>query len=101
MAVIVAGRHYQTASQSRPGLTYRLDRTRAGWQCACDGYRFTGCCKHLAQLARRAEREGWDFGRIVPPTPDHEPTPPAGALDLAATRARKRRALADRYGDAA
>lgn len=64
--VIEAGRAYQTRSQSRPGETYRLVRMQQGWRCSCPGYQYTGCCKHLGQLERRSEREGWVFGRIAP-----------------------------------
>lgn len=63
--VIEPGRRYQTRSQSQPGLVYDIVRTPAGWACGCDGFRFSGVCKHLAQVERRSEREGWTFGRIA------------------------------------
>ena len=62
---VIAARHYRTRSQTEPGVTYNLDRTAQGWTCECRGYFYTGCCKHLGALARRSEREGWDFGRIA------------------------------------
>ncbi len=81
VAVVSPARHYRTRSQSLPDTTYALTRTGAGWRCQCLGYRYTGACKHLGQLVRRAEREGWPFGRIapaeVPATSDgaaHEPS---------------------------
>ena len=43
-----------------------IERTPAGWACSCQGYEFTGCCKHLGAVERRAEREGWRFGQIAP-----------------------------------
>jgi len=63
--VVMPSRHYRSRSQSVAGSSYNLDRTSAGWTCECDGYRFTGCCKHLAAVERRSEREGWAFGRIA------------------------------------
>lgn len=63
---VVEPRHcYWTPSQTSHGV-YHLTRDAEGWQCECDGYFYTGVCKHLAQLQRRAEREGWRFGRIAP-----------------------------------
>jgi hypothetical protein len=53
--------HYLARSQSGQGA-YQIDHTATGWVCACDGYRFTGCFKHVAGVERRAEREGWTFG---------------------------------------
>ena len=66
--VVVASeaQRYTTPSQSRPGVTYTIQRTPAGWACSCDGYRHTGVCKHIGQVERRSEREGWDFGAIAP-----------------------------------
>lgn len=64
-AVVVYGKHYQCRSQCDATVTYNVDRTFAGWQCECEGYRWTGCCKHIGQVARRAEREGWAFGKIA------------------------------------
>lgn len=66
--VIEPGMAYSTRSQSQPGTVYTITRERAGWQCECPGYTFTGVCKHLAQVERRSEREGWSFGRIAPRT---------------------------------
>lgn len=63
---VVAARHYRTRSQSQAGVSYNLDKGSKGWTCECQGYYFTGCCKHLAGLQRRSEREGWDFGKIAP-----------------------------------
>ncbi len=62
VAVISEARRYVTHSQSEPGVTYTVERTPAGWACSCLGYFHTGCCKHLGQVERRAEREGWPFG---------------------------------------
>lgn len=62
--VITPGRHYVTRSQSDASISYRLDRTAAGWTCECQGFMFTGMCKHLGQLERRSEREGWTFGKV-------------------------------------
>jgi hypothetical protein len=71
-------------------------------------------CKHVAQVERRAEREGWAFGAVAPlaivaryfPLDDADPEPPASpaadsapvAVDFAAVGARGRRALADLFG---
>lgn len=64
--VIEARNAYSTRSQSEPGTVYTISRERSGWQCECKGFVFTGCCKHIAQVQRRSEREGWSFGRIAP-----------------------------------
>ena len=64
--VIESARYYQTRSQSEPGAIYHIGRTPAGWTCTCKGYEFTGICKHIAQVERRSEREGWSFGRVAP-----------------------------------
>jgi hypothetical protein len=64
--VIEPARQYQTRSQSQPGTVYRLTCTPMGWHCSCSGFAHTGCCKHLGQVERRSEREGWVFGRIAP-----------------------------------
>jgi hypothetical protein len=53
-------------ARSDSGNWYRLFRTREGFACDCDGYFFTGACKHLAALTRRSEREGWMIDRIAP-----------------------------------
>lgn len=66
--VIEPGMAYSTRSQSQPGTVYTISRERHGWACECPGYVHTGCCKHLAQVERRSEREGWNFGRIAPRT---------------------------------
>lgn len=64
--VITEAYVYTSLSQSRRGVRYTQRRTPAGWACTCDGYAYTGCCKHLGQVERRAEREGWDFGAVAP-----------------------------------
>lgn len=64
--VIEKGRAYRTLSQSQPGTVYSITRERDGWRCECPGFVYTGVCKHLGQVERRSEREGWDFGRISP-----------------------------------
>jgi hypothetical protein len=66
VAAVVHGSRYVTASQSAPGVVYVQQRTPAGWACSCDGFMFTGCCKHLGQVERRCERDGIDFGAIAP-----------------------------------
>ena len=66
VTVIAEARSYISNSQSAPGSAYRIERGRHGWGCECDGFRFTGMCKHVAAVARRAEREGWDFGAVAP-----------------------------------
>ena len=66
VAVVVEASRYVTASQSTPGAIYVQQRTPAGWCCSCDGFLFTGCCKHLGQVERRSERDGWDFVAIAP-----------------------------------
>jgi len=120
VAVIVEARRYCTPARSEPGTTYTIARTPVGWACSCPGYFYTGVCKHLGAVARRAAREGWVFGTIAPlatvarympldppcPDPDPEPTPPAGGAALAVTtidaaRARGRAALADLFDEAA
>lgn len=58
-------REFKSRSTSRPGLVHRVTRTGDGWTCTCEGYQYTGLCQHIAGVARRAEREGWDFGRIA------------------------------------
>ena len=64
--VVSEARRYTTRSQSNPGEVYTIARTPAGWACSCLGFYHTGCCKHLGQVERRAEREGWAFGHIAP-----------------------------------
>lgn len=66
--VIEAGNAYCTRSQSEPGTVYTMTRTPVGWVCECKGFVFTGVCKHVAQVERRSEREGWRFGRVAPRT---------------------------------
>jgi hypothetical protein len=103
--VVSEARHYRTRSQSQPGEAYQLVRTPAGWACSCLGYEHTGCCKHLGQVERRAEREGWAFGAICPlsKAPAHFPLetdqPPA-PVSIEDSRARRRAAMADLYGAA-
>ena len=66
VAVVSEARSYVSISQTRPGITYRIERSRHGWSCECDGFRFGGCCKHVMAVQRRSEREGWDFGKVAP-----------------------------------
>ena len=66
VAVVSEARSYVSHSQSTPGHTYRIERNRHGWSCECQGYQFTGICKHLAAVERRSEREGWPFGTVCP-----------------------------------
>ena len=66
VAVVSEARRYVAAGQSAPGTLYAIERTPAGWACSCQGYEHTGICKHLGQVERRAEREGWAFGHIAP-----------------------------------
>src|SRR3954466_13434204 len=66
VAVVSEARSYVSVSQSEPGKTYRIERNRHGWACECDGYRFTGMCKHIGAVERRSEREGWKFGTVCP-----------------------------------
>ena len=109
--VVSEARCYRTRSQSQPGEVYALVRTPRGWVCGCLGFYHGGVCKHLAQLERRAEREGWDFGQVCPlsqaaryfPLDQPDPEPPATpaaaspAIVPADARARGRAALADLY----
>lgn len=67
--VIEPARHYITRSQSDASISYRIDRTSTGWTCECQGFMFTGICKHLAQVERRSEREGWTFGKVATVNP--------------------------------
>jgi len=66
VAVVSHARSYVSNSQTTPGHTYRIERSRFGWACECDGYRFSGMCKHLGAVERRAAREGWAFGTVCP-----------------------------------
>ena len=66
VAAVVHGSRYCSASQSTPGAVYVQQRTPAGWACSCDGFLYTGVCKHLGQVERRCERDGIDFGAIAP-----------------------------------
>ena len=117
-------RTYVAASQQQPGTVYAIERTPVGWACSCEGFAFTGCCKHLGAVERRSEREGWKFGAIAPlarvarhfpldvpenvikrgavlsvaPVVAEEGPSAAPAPDLDALRERKRRALIDLYG---
>ena len=80
VAAVVHGSRYVSASQSTPGVTYRIERARFGWSCECEGYQFTGMCKHLAAVERRSAREGWSFGTVCPlpgnVTPIRQPLSP-------------------------
>ncbi|MDP9375016.1 MAG: hypothetical protein M3Q65_21725 [Chloroflexota bacterium] len=108
VAVVVEARRYVTASQSQPGTVYAIERTPVGWACSCEGYLHTGMCKHLGQVERRAEREGWPFGVIAPLRrveryfPLSNPTSPrAGSAGAVERRERGRRAKAELFGEAA
>lgn len=70
--VVEPGHCYATKSQSEDDVVYHVTREREGWQCECPGYHYTGCCKHIAQVERRAEREGWTFGKIARRTYDDD-----------------------------
>lgn len=63
--VVEPERCYYTFSQSNPNVVYHQTREPEGWECECLGFIYTNCCKHLGQLERRSEREGWSFGRIA------------------------------------
>ena len=77
VAVVSEARSYVSNSQSTPGTTYRIERSRHGWSCECDGYQFTGICKHIAAVERRSEREGWRFGTVCPLPGNATPIRPA------------------------
>lgn len=64
--VIEPAMAYATRSQSEPGVVYTITRARDGWRCECAGFAYGGICKHIAQVERRSEREGWRFGRVAP-----------------------------------
>jgi hypothetical protein len=66
VTVVAEAESYVSSSRSRPGVMYTIQRTPAGWACSCMGYRTSGACKHLGQVERRSEREGWDFGSVAP-----------------------------------
>lgn len=70
IGVVSHCRLYVTISPTTTGEPYTLERTRKGWTCTCAGYHWTGCCKHLGSLQRRAEREGWNFGVVAPRVPE-------------------------------
>lgn len=63
--VVVQGKHYRSRSQSQAGVSYNIDKTSDGWTCECLGYFYTGCCRHIGGVERRAVREGWKFGRVA------------------------------------
>jgi len=63
--VIEAQQAYSTLSPSQSAVVYTISRTRQGWTCDCDGFHYTGICKHVAAVERRSEREGWVFGKIA------------------------------------
>jgi hypothetical protein len=57
-------------------------------------------CKHVAAVERRAEREGWDFGAVAPPTKptgDGQPVDTTRVVERAASAAAAR-ANADLFG---
>lgn len=63
---IVPGRRYVSLSQSEPGVKYEQEKTPHGWICkGCKGYKHSGMCKHIGQVSRRAQREGWAFGQVA------------------------------------
>ena len=64
--VVEPGHIYRAKSQSDPGAVHTISREGDGWHCTCKGFRFSGCCYHIAQVQRRSEREGWSFGRVAP-----------------------------------
>ena len=105
VAVLSHARRYSTHSRSEPGVVHTLQRTRDGWCCSCRGYTYTGCCRHLGAVERRAEREGWPFGTICPlskapahfPLETDQPTAPVAIEDA---RERRRVALTELYGAA-
>ena len=124
VAVVSEARRYVAASQQQPGVVYAIERTPAGWACSCEGFLYTGCCKHLGAVERRSEREGWPFGhvaalakvgrylpldlpeniakrgavlRVAPAAAPAAPSP----ADLDAIRERGRKARAELYGTAA
>lgn len=66
VAVVSEARRYISISQSQAGVTYSIERTQHGWGCTCEGFQYTGMCKHVAAVERRSEREGWTFGQIAP-----------------------------------
>jgi hypothetical protein len=66
VSVVAEAQSYLSSSRSRRGVTYSIQRTPAGWACSCQGYLHTGACKHLGQVERRSEREGWEFGTVAP-----------------------------------
>lgn len=70
IGVVSEARLYVTIGPTTTGTPYTLERLRKGWTCTCLGYQYTGCCKHLGALERRAEREGWPFGVIAPRPPE-------------------------------
>ena len=97
----VVARKYESQSQSLEDTVYTQERDRDGWGCSCDGYRWTGLCKHLGAVALRAEREGWQFGAVAGLADDAAAPGPAnvtpiGTLDERA--ARHRAALAELFG---
>jgi len=104
VAVVSEARSYCSASQSQPGTVHQMQRTAAGWVCSCEGYFHTGCCKHIAAVERRAEREGWDFGAVAPLHraakyfPLTGPTPLAPAIIPFVPRTDRARLDAELYG---
>ncbi len=93
VAVVSEARSYVSNSQTTPGHTYRIERSRFGWSCECEGYQFSGMCKHLGAVERRSAREGWSFG-VVCPLPGNV-TP----LRIPLTPERRAAIALDLYGD--
>jgi hypothetical protein len=86
-------------SQTTPGHTYRIERSRFGWACECEGFMFTGMCKHIAAVERRSEREGWKFGAVAPVATQVAPPAPATVIPFGPLTTERRAALAaELYG---
>ncbi len=96
----IVARVYRSQSQSLEDTVYTQERGRDGWRCSCEGYRWTGCCKHLGAVSLRAEREGWDFGHVAGLHADMTAAP-ENVTPLAAREERRRQTeatLRDLFG---